>query len=477
MPPNHHEPTHVDSRDNLVTRWYEATFRPRAFFSKSPDKRSGRHPIVFAVGVSVITTMIAFLVAALFTEGAFDAAALIGALAFGAIGTIVSVYFSSAVVHTLLRIVGMGKPARPTNAQFAPEKSAASNADARYAPPTVVDVGEKAVLGPFSDTLHVVGYTHGPLLVGAIGAPGQLIGSIWSFVILIIGLSCVHRISIWRSFGVIFTVLTGPIILALTLRIGVIEAFKIPSGAMIPTLMIGDHIFVSKFAYGPLLPNSDARLFSRLPPARGDVMVFKFPENKAQDFIKRAIAIPGDTLEAINGRPIINGWLVPHCYVGKFGRNQDRLYVEFLEDKSFLTLYAQDAMQGDGPDKPACKVQDDCGLGQTCRAGICGHHQGPFKVRPNEVWVMGDNRLNSHDSRTWRGGQGAGVPFENIKGRAMFVWMSFDPNGGVASDRLFVQIMGPPTIPGKPDEALQSALDKCLRERPDLAKTTPPLPK
>jgi signal peptidase I len=87
---------------------------------------------------------------------------------------------------------------------------------------------------------------------------------------------------------------------------------------MIPTLMIGDHIFVNKFTYGPLIPWTDKRLFSRLPPSRADVMVFKFPENKEQDFIKRVIAVPGDTLEAINGRPIINGWLVPHCYVGQF---------------------------------------------------------------------------------------------------------------------------------------------------------------
>src|SRR5262245_44907875 len=128
---------------------------------------------------------------------------------------------------------------------------------------------------------------------------------------------------------------------ALILRAFVVEAFKIPSGSMIPTLMIGDHIFVNKFTYGPLIPWTDKRLFSRLPPARGDVMVFKFPENKEQDFIKRVIAVPGDKLEAINGRPIINGWLVPHCYVGKFtsDNHPQELYVEYLEDKSYFTLF------------------------------------------------------------------------------------------------------------------------------------------
>jgi signal peptidase I len=259
---------------------------------------------------------------------------------------------------------------------------------------------------------------------------------------------------------------------ALLLRAFVVEAFKIPSGSMIPTLMIGDHIFVNKFTYGPLIPGTDNRLFSHLPPERGDVMVFKFPENKEQDFIKRVIATPGDTLEAINGRPVINGWIVPHCLVGQF-RNENRpaeMFVEFLGDKSYLTLFDND------PDEQKCGGGgEECGPGSACRGGICGTLQGPFKVAPNEAWVMGDNRNNSHDSRNWRGGMGAGVPFENIKGRAMFVWMSFGPGGGIAQDRLFVNVLGRPKLPGG-NEALQPNLDKCMRERPALAQTTPPHP-
>jgi len=258
---------------------------------------------------------------------------------------------------------------------------------------------------------------------------------------------------------------------ALLLRAFVVEAFKIPSGSMIPTLMIGDHIFVNKFTYGPLVPWTDGRLWTRLPPDRGDVMVFKFPENKEQDFIKRTIATPGDTLEAIDGRPIINGWLVPHCYVGPYkaeGRTAD-LYVEYLEDKSYFTLFENK------PDDRACTTADDCSAGTMCKAGVCGSViQGPFHVRDQEAWVMGDNRNNSHDSRSWRGGAGAGVPFENIKGRAMFVWMSFGQGGGIAQDRLFVNVMGRPTLPGANDPTLKAALDKCLSTRPPVAQTTPP---
>ncbi|MCU0658856.1 MAG: signal peptidase I, partial [Polyangiaceae bacterium] len=98
---------------------------------------------------------------------------------------------------------------------------------------------------------------------------------------------------------------------ALLLRVFLVEAFKIPSGSMIPTLQVGDHIFVNKLAYGPLVPWARTRLFPRMPPRRGDVIVFEFPENREQDFIKRVIAIPGDKLEVRDSHPYLNGWRVP----------------------------------------------------------------------------------------------------------------------------------------------------------------------
>ena len=247
------------------------------------------------------------------------------------------------------------------------------------------------------------------------------------------------------------------ILVALVLRAFVFEAFKIPSSSMVPTLQVGDHIFVNKSSYGPRIPFTMSRIWDSMPPHRGDVMVFQFPEKMEQDFIKRVIAVPGDTLEAHGGHPWINGWEVPNCLVGNYKytdqeppntQREGELYVEFLGDQSFLTFYDQ--------------------LGSAFP-----ETQGPFKVAPGEVWVMGDNRHNSQDSRLWWNGKGGGVPYANIKGRALFVWLSVG-NNGMDWSRFGARVMGTPHAPtGFP--ALESKIQECLAKRP--ANTTPPAAK
>ncbi len=247
------------------------------------------------------------------------------------------------------------------------------------------------------------------------------------------------------------------ILVALTLRAFVFEAFKIPSSSMVPTLQVGDHIFVNKSSYGPRIPFTMSRLWDSMPPHRGDVMVFQFPEKMEQDFIKRVIAVPGDVLEAHGGHPMINGWEVPHCLVGTYkytdqeppntGR-EGELHVEFLEDQAFLTFYDQ--------------------IGSAFP-----ETQGPFKVAPGEVWVMGDNRHNSQDSRLWWNGKGGGVPFANIKGRALFVWLSVG-NAGMDWSRFGTGVMGAPHAPTG-FSALEPKIQECMSKRPAI--TTPPPPK
>ncbi len=242
------------------------------------------------------------------------------------------------------------------------------------------------------------------------------------------------------------------LIVALLLRALVFEAFQIPSGSMLPTLQIGDHIFVNKFTYGPTLPLVGVRVAEQMPPERGDVIVFQYPDpdpaHGGQDYIKRVIALPGDVLEVHDGHPVINGWRVPSCHAGVY-RYSERdgqlsehadLYVEFLGDMAYLTLFEQ---------------------------GFESGVEGPFRVREGEVYVMGDNRDNSHDSRRWNQGQGGGVPFDNIRGRAMRVWW---PLG-----RFMVPVMGKPTLPSWMPSELTDGVQRCLAQRPNQTRPPPRL--
>ncbi len=243
------------------------------------------------------------------------------------------------------------------------------------------------------------------------------------------------------------------VLVAVLLRAVVVEAFKIPSGSMLPTLQIGDHIFVNKFIYGPMLPFTKTRLVPRMPPSRGDVIVFENPDHgpsdEREDYIKRVIALPGDVLEADGGHPIINGFRVPSCRVGTYTFSEQadgptdtgELYVEFLGERSYLTFY---------------------------EASHERRREGPFVVQDGEIWVFGDNRNNSRDSRAWFGGRGGGVPYDNIKGRAMFVWLPVD--------RFLVNVMGSPQLPNGAPAEMVRGIATCLQNRPPISATTPPPP-
>jgi signal peptidase I len=195
---------------------------------------------------------------------------------------------------------------------------------------------------------------------------------------------------------------------ALLLRAFVVEAFQIPSGSMIPTLEIGDHIFVSKFAYGVGIPFTNKKIVEFSEPKRGDIIVFRYPPDPSTDFIKRVVGLPGDAVELrhnqvfINGQPMARERVAGECRYNE-GRSPEEardceLWVENLGSKVHKVF--QD------PNQPP---QD----------------WGPHLVPPRSVFVMGDNRDNSRDSRVW-----GFVPYDNVKGRALIVWWSRDPAYG-----------------------------------------------
>jgi signal peptidase I len=206
-----------------------------------------------------------------------------------------------------------------------------------------------------------------------------------------------------------------PVIVAVfVLRSFLFEPFKIPSGSMIPTLLIGDLILVNKFTYGVRLPVINTKITAGTPPARGDVMVFRYPPKPSMDYIKRVVGVPGDEVAYLNKRLTVNGQPVPTAALPDF----------FDED---TMRYAKQYEEQLGPLKHKLLIDDDRPAfipgveefpnRQNCRYSVEGV---VCKVPEGHYFMMGDNRDNSLDSRYW-----GFVPDANIVGRAFFVWMNF----------------------------------------------------
>ncbi len=182
------------------------------------------------------------------------------------------------------------------------------------------------------------------------------------------------------------------LVLALVIRTFLVQAYQIPSGSMEPTLLVGDHILVNKVVFGLRMPDSifglyvpgidlGHYLFDLEPIHRGDVVVFVFPPDPTKDFIKRVIGIPGDVVQIKNGHPWLNGKPMPDPH-GHF------------------------------------EVPDDQRTTVSPRDNF-----GPVTVPPGKIFVMGDNRDNSYDSRFW-----GFVPHDNVEGRAMVIYYSGNPD-------------------------------------------------
>ena len=169
------------------------------------------------------------------------------------------------------------------------------------------------------------------------------------------------------------------LLLALFIRTFVVQAFKIPSGSMLNTLLIGDHILVNKFIYGIKNPFNGNTWISVKKPARGDIVVFKYPINPSQDYIKRVVGVEGDQIEIKNKKVYVNG------------KPQDHSYAIFLDNKIL---------------PPGQQNRDN---------------MAPITVPAHSLFVMGDNRDNSYDSRFWKF-----VDLKAVKGKAFIFYWSWD---------------------------------------------------
>ena len=265
--------------------------------------------------------------------------------------------------------------------------------------------------------------------------------------------------------------IVAAILIALALRAVVLEAFKIPSSSMYPTLEINDHIFVNKFIYGLRIPFTTTKLFEWRKPRRGEVIVFIQPCEPDRDYIKRVLATEGETVEVrcnvvyVDGQPVdhqlVKGegcsyrdlkegapsWTTETCseYVERVDGHEYHAYHDAGRPNRDERLARDDGrdsgiVSGDGHDFPSLNVPREppkCPIGSDGEpvgtrnqlpgeivmtrqhVGVC-EPQLHYVVPPGHVFVMGDNRANSNDSRYW-----GSVPIDNIKGKALFIWLSY----------------------------------------------------
>ena len=214
------------------------------------------------------------------------------------------------------------------------------------------------------------------------------------------------------------------ILIVFLLRSFLVEPFKIPSSSMVPTLLVGDFILVNKFTYGVRLPVINRKIVELGSPERGDVMVFRYPEDPSLDYIKRVVGLPGDRLEYRNKRLTINGVPVPlrqiDDYLSKERMQFSHRYVETLGKAEHEILLEEDAPALGGPGR-AFPFAGNCNYNT---AGLA------CTVPPGHYFMMGDNRDNSSDSRVW-----GFVPDENIVGKAFFIWLNLNELGRFGSFR------------------------------------------
>jgi signal peptidase I len=233
----------------------------------------------------------------------------------------------------------------------------------------------------------------------------------------------------------------GPAILAvLLIRTYIFEPFRIPSGSMVPTLLIGDHVLVNKSAYGLWLPWTGVdipivldklwtvprlELIDWGDPERGDIIVFRYPRDESLTYIKRVVAVSGDRVEVKNNQVVVNGEFQDRDYKGTYP------FLDVQCHPRDTKRYVEDF--GTGPHE----ILTNLGTG-----GLLANHREVL-VPEGTVFVMGDNRDNSEDSRRW-----GIVRYDQIKGKAHLVWLSWDgcsgEYGGVRGSRFFTNLYAVP---------------------------------
>ena len=215
----------------------------------------------------------------------------------------------------------------------------------------------------------------------------------------------------------------GAILVALLLRAFVFEPFHIPSGSMIPTLLVGDFIFVNKMAFGLRIPFTDPAKVHKVgerAPRRGDVVVFIVPQHPEVDYVKRVVGLPGDRIDLRENVVFINGVEQKREFVGEFTYTEHSEYTD-----TDIEVTTREYIEDLGGVRHPVLQRRDSGFARNLS----------FVVDEGRLFMMGDNRDNSADSRV-EGGIGQ-IPFSYVKGRASIIWISFGGRTGIRFERIF----------------------------------------
>jgi signal peptidase I len=216
------------------------------------------------------------------------------------------------------------------------------------------------------------------------------------------------------------------IIVVFLLRSFAFEPFKIPSGSMIPTLLVGDLILVNKYTYGLRLPVINKKITEGTAPQRGDVMVFRYPPQPNQDYIKRIIGVPGDEVAYLDKKLTVNGKPVERKALDDFLEEDSMRYMhQFQENLDTGSGVKKFRILNDDMRPAFIPGASDFAFKENCRYSAQGV---VCKVPAGHYFMMGDSRDNSLDSRFW-----GFVPDQNIVGKAFFVWMNFSKFNRIGS--------------------------------------------